>query len=1395
MQNNNKNYHNHNHKRFDVDFRRRLVESLSVQFDSELPVSSCRGIISEAILSNQVIVICGETGSGKSTQLPKICLEVGRGLRGIIGHTQPRRIAARSVAARIADELQVGFGDLVGYKVRFDEKTGQNVLIKLMTDGILLAESQTDRKFYNYDTIIIDEAHERSLNIDFLLGMMKRILPERHDLKLIITSATIDAQRFADHFSDGKINNGKPAPIIEVSGRSYPIEILYENFDEDKFDEIDNYSDDGNNNSGVETFDGKFNLNEFKNVSRETNLAEVSAIISAVDKLAKFGSGDILIFLPTERDIIETKIILERYCGACKNLLGQTEVLPLYSRLPESSQQLIFKKTPRRKIILSTNVAESSLTVPGIRYVIDTGKARISRYSPRTRTQRLPVEPVSQASADQRAGRCGRIGSGICIRLYSERDYLQRPRYTAPEILRTNLAAVILQTKALQLGEIERFPFIDPPQPAAIADGYKTLFEIGAIDAQNNLTSVGLKLSRFPVDPRIGRMILAASDNGVLGEMLIVAAALEIQDPRERPRDQQNKADAEHEKFLDPQSDFIGYLKLWDFYQNVKLKTSAGSLRKSCKQNFLSFNRMREWNDIYQQLQNYVKELGLKIPDRKVDFQEIYEPLHKSILSGELSGIAERSTNAEYNAAGGGNEGGGNNKFLIWPGSGVRKLRTAKSGGRNGQKNNGAETTENNRNENSDSNFDSNSQLTELPSWLVAVERVETERKYLRTAARINRNWIEPLAKHLIKRVYSDAFWDSATGYVYAYERATLFGLVLAARRRVNYGALAPELAGEIFLREALVAGDIDCDLEFIQYNKMLLEEAKGLRAKLRRADLLQSDEAIYEFYKKRIPAALVYDKHSLTKWVKSAKPDNLLMSMEDIFDCEVDAELFPDKIELGGLRAFELAYKFSPGDLDDGVTLIIQREELRQLDSAALGWLVPGMLERKLAALLKTLPKDIRRQIVPIPDTARAIINRLEIGSGDILTQLARETSRVAGRAVGVADFNIELLPQELLMNIRIVDANGEILGEGRNLDLLRRKFGSGEIINAGNNLAQNILVKNNLAQNNFAANNKVSNISKVDNINNVNNVNNVNVNNISGGGIGVIDSGWDRSGLMCWDFGDLPEFVVVARGRASIKMFPMICGDRLCLSDSFDKALSESRIGVVRLFYLLVKRDLRSQIRWLPDVDRMRVYAKSLNEFDFDEEFCMLAAARAIRIDELGVPRSEVMFAGRVKDATARLGDAVREVAKVIVPLLTEFQGARLAIESVINSRTRESCEEARVNLMRLVVGGFLLRTEWGMLREYPKFFKAVQIRCEKLRQGNDVIDRSNMRELGEYWRRYEERLELHLAAGIIDPQLSLFRWMLEEYRVSLFAQQLGTSIKVSPQRLEKQFEKIKK
>ncbi len=1214
-----------------------------------------------------------------------------------------------------------------------------------MTDGIILAESQTDKQFRQYDTIIIDEAHERSLNIDFLLGMMKRILPQRRDLKLIITSATIDAKRFADHFTERNINGGKKVPVIEVSGRTYPIEILYRSLED--FDDEDDVSRETRRGSGE----------DYSNVSRGTD-PEERALLAAVDELAEMGRGDMLIFMPTERDIFETAKLLRHHSIPGDDKARKTEILPLYARLPVAEQQKVFKTSSHRRIVIATNVAESSLTVPGIRYVIDTGTARISRYSARTRTQRLPIEAVSQASADQRAGRCGRIGSGVCIRLFSEQDYRTRDRYTTPEIQRTNLASVILQTKSLKLGDIERFPFIDPPRIAAIQDGYKTLFEIGAIDRKNGLTDIGWKLSRLPVDPRIGRMILAAEQNGCLREMLIIASVLEIQDPRERPLDHQAKADAVHEKFLDDRSDFLGYLKLWDFYQNLKEQTSRSGLRKATLQNFLSFNRMKEWNDIHVQLQEFVRDAKMKVGQRKDD----YDSLHRSILTGMLSGIANRDERSEYTVCGGG-------KFLLWPGSGVAKRRHPRAGGdldntlpkpiAQHKKSN----TEAVQTDSVPSSLgprlrgdDGEKKKEGLPRWIVSGERVETTRKFLRTVAQIDAAWIEPLAEHLINRVYLEPHWNPETGYVHAYEKVSLFGLVLVPKRRINYGPINPKEARNIFIQRALVEEELDTKLDFFEYNQLLVDEARKLGDKLRRPDIVRGELARYDFYQARIPDD-VYDKRSLEKWYQQEKnrecsasqspdhrgvPAKLFMGLADLLTERVDdsvLENFPDSLKTFDGGSAQLEYNFAPGEEHDGLTVVVPMEGLRQLEPSRLGWLVPGLVEQKIAALLKSLPKEIRRQIVPIPETVKELVKKIEFGQGSLEEQIAKEVSRLIGRLVVPKDFNAEQLPPELRMGIKVLDPEGNAVGQSKNLDDLRKEFG------------------------------------------------------VKGTPV-VADPRWSRTELTVWDFGDLPESIEIERNGVRIKAFPMIVGNQLALADSLDKAVRETRRGIVRLFYLQTKRDIRSQVQWLPNADRLKVFSQPLPEFDFQHDVGMLIASRAFQIDELPIPRTQAEFERRSQKGKERLGVAVQEIAKFVGPLFEAFHQARLSIEQNKSQRTDWAWRDAKESLQRLVEPGFPLDVPWSMLKEFPRFFKAIPLRFEKLK-GGETADRQATDELAVFWKKYSERLELHQAAGITDPELDAFRWMIEEYRVSLFAQRLGTALKVSPQRLDKQLEKVRR
>ncbi|HZL89362.1 MAG TPA: ATP-dependent RNA helicase HrpA, partial [Pirellulaceae bacterium] len=993
-------------------------------YDESLPIVGRRQEIVAAIREHQVLIVCGETGSGKSTQLPKLCLEAGRGIQGMIGHTQPRRIAARSIAARVAEELPGGrasspsgkSGSLsyVGYKVRFADQTSPDTLIKVMTDGILLAETQSDRFLDQYDTIIIDEAHERSLNIDFLLGYLHRLLPQRPDLRLIITSATIDAERFARHFEligsrhtpcavsppDG--TRSVPAtclvPIIEVSGRTYPVEVRYRG-------------------AGVSPAEEEYGR-------RDTG--PMDELADAVEEACECGPGDVLVFLPTERDIREAaqKLRGRELHG------GKAEILPLYARLTTAEQNKVFHPHSGRRIVLATNVAESSLTVPGIRFVVDTGTARISRYSPRSKVQRLPIESVSQASCDQRKGRCGRIGPGICIRLYDEEDYLSRERFTAPEIQRTNLAAVILQTLAFDLGPLDEFPLLDPPRPEAIRDGYKTLAEIGAIDGERQLTPMGRKLARLPVDPRIGRMILAAAEEHCLADVLIIAAALETQDPRERPADKQHAADEAQARFLDPDSDFLSYVRLWDFLHHLRETLSRSQFKKALWQSFLSEAKVREWQEVHRQLLEMVGELGMRIGQRRYKpeasarenqrtFDAAYAAIHRSLLSGLLSNIALRGDDREYQGAGG-------NKFLLWPGSGLVHKPEAPA----------RETREQR----------SAPSATMRPPWILAAELVETTRRYARTAARIDPDWIEPLAAHLVTRTYSDPHWSPKNGTVLAKERVSLFGLTIVPERPVRYGPINAAEARKIFIQRALVEQEFDTKAAFFRHNRQLRDELAALAAKSRRRELIVDDYVVYRFFDERLPTE-VYDAATLETWLRSQPPaaeNRLLMLRDDLVGNEadeVDPSHFPLRLAIERMQV-PLTYRFEPGAERDGITATVPRDGLALLAPERLEWLVPGMVEEKLEALIRTLPKSVRQAIGPAPDAAKKAAAAVPFGQQPFLQAAAEAISRVAGQRIGIDQFDLDRLPPHLRFNVRVLDEQGKTLAESRDIRELRARF-----------------------------------------------------------------------------------------------------------------------------------------------------------------------------------------------------------------------------------------------------------------------------------------------------------------------------------------------------------------
>jgi ATP-dependent helicase HrpA len=1249
--------------------RQREAGVPAVRFEEELPILQKRDEIAEAIRSHQVVVVSGETGSGKSTQLPKICLEIGRGVAGMIGHTQPRRIAARSIATRLAHELRCPLGREVGFKIRFTDVTSAQTYVKLMTDGMLLAETQGDRFLNQYDTIILDEAHERSLNVDFLIGYLKRLLAKRRELKLVITSATIDSVRFSRHFRTSR----GPAPVVEVSGRNFPVDIFYRPIEPD---------DDGDDDA-----DGD-----------EPDLER--AVLDAVDELTSIDrGGDVLVFMPTERHIHDTAKALRGRLLKGDRRGRPVEILPLYARLPAKQQQRVFEPHRHRRIVIATNVAESSLTVPGIRYVIDPGTARISRYSPRSKTQRLPIEAISQASADQRAGRCGRIGPGVCIRLYGEGDYDARDRFTPPEILRSNLAAVILQLTALRLGSVDKFPFLDAPRPAAIRDGYRTLVELQALDGKHRLTEIGRRLARMPVDPRIGRMILAADEAGCLAEVLVIASALEVRDPRERPLEKQEAADTCHARFAEGESDFFGHLKLWDFYHHLKAKLSRSQLRKACRQNFLSYNRMREWLDVHRQLLQLADEAGLKPSRRRDD----YEAVHRAVLTGLLSSVAQRTGTYEYTVAGG-------TTAYLWPGSALFEAR---------------------------------------PGWVMAAEVVETTKRYLRNCARIDPRWIEPAAEHLVKRSYSEPHWDRASGSTVAFEKVTLFGLTVVPRRRVAYGPVNPAHARELFIQHALVEGQLDTSAAFLRHNQELLDAMERLQAKLRRNDLVLGEWSRYEFYDERIPDD-VYDAARLNAWLKQAEHEDagvLCMSQGDVIRDPVDEATtreFPDSLRLGQ-DELALEYRYEPGSDEDGVTLHVPVDAAGRLEAGDLDWLVPGLLEPKIVALIKSLPKPVRRKLVPAADTAREVLPEIRFGQGCLLERVAAVLSRIAGERITARSFQQDKLPDELRMNVRVEGTGGQTLAQGRDLRAVHRELGA----------------------------------------------------TISARFDQLDDPQWTRDGLVAWDFDELPEAVEISRGGVVLKGFPALLdrGESVSrrLVESPERAREENRNGLRRLCFLAARRDLQRQVQWLPGLEKMSLYAASIPGFAVERQLAELIADRAFVADQ-PVPRTKAAFEKALAEGRKRIVPAVQDVTKLAGPLFEEHHGARLAVQQATAAIFQYAVADAEAQLDALVGPHFLTATPWTWLRHFPRYFRAVRLRFDKLRGGSLARDQRSCEEITARLEACRERAEEHRQAGLHDPELVGYRWMVEEYRVSLFAQELGTSVPVSAKRLERQWAKIR-
>ncbi|MEX2173211.1 MAG: ATP-dependent RNA helicase HrpA [Pirellulaceae bacterium] len=1250
-------------------------------YDESLPVVVRREEIAAAIRGHQVVVVSGETGSGKSTQLPKICLEIGRGVAGLIGHTQPRRIAARSIATRLGEELGTSVGQKVGFKIRFTDATSPQTLIKVMTDGVLLAESQHDRYFDQYDTLIIDEAHERSLNIDFLLGYLKRLLPQRPDLRLIITSATIDAQRFAEHF----VGAGEPTPVIEVTGRTYPVEVLYRPL--------------------------------FDLAREDDDIDPIRGVADAVEEICRLGGGDVLVFLPTERDILEAAHKLRG-----RNLPGgKPDILPLYARLSTAEQNRVFAPHSGRRIVLATNVAESSLTVPGIRYVVDTGTARVSRYSARSKVQRLPIEAVSQASADQRKGRCGRLGPGVCIRLFSEEDFQGRDRFTSPEIQRTNLAAVILQLLAHGLGTIDEFPFLDPPRPEAIRDGYRDLFELGAIDGERRLTPIGRQLARLPVDPRIGRMIVEADREGCLADVLIVAAALEVQDPRDRPVDRQQEADAAHARWADPASDFIAWLRLWDFVQQLKQQTSRGAFRKACRQHFLSEVRLREWHDVHRQLLDMAQQSGLKggrrrwlagtkpgpgspgaslLPANEHDL-DAYAAIHRALLAGLLSSVAQRGDTAEYTAAGGG-------KFLLWPGSGVFGIK---------------------------------------PKWVVAAELVETTRRYIRTIGKIDPDWIEPLASHLVARSYSEPHWDRKAGGAMAYEKVSLWGLTIVARRRVRYTAIDPAASRELLIQHGLVEGDLDTRAEFFRHNRELLSNLDKLASKTRQRGLIVEPHVLYRFFDARLPAD-VCDAPLLDKWLRAAGKENsrrLCLTEKDLLDgqaTEDSAAAFPDQLQIDKLK-LPLDYRFEPGAEQDGITLTVPAAGLAQLREDRLEWLIPGLLAEKIEAVVRSLPKTIRRTLGPAPDVARKVAEQLQFATGAFLPSVADALGRLAGQRISPETFALERLPPHLRINVRVIDEQGKTLREGRDLQELREQLGEQQVAE-----------------------------------------------------IAPAGTPWHQDQILKWDFGPLPPSIDLHRGGLVLTRYPALVdagqSAALRLCETAAEAERQTRAGALRLFVLAEIRELKAQVKWLPQIEKIRLFAAPLCKTrSVDDELIDLLAARAFYPAEQ-VPRDAEAFEAQRLVGRKRTVPCVQELTGLALPLFETYHQVRLALDQAHPAAWQPAVEDLREQLAALLPAGFLTATPWPWLEQFPRYLKGMALRIKKLPSGA-ARDRQNQQQVARFWQEYRELSLAHQQRGTSDPELATFRWMIEELRVSLFAQELGTKTPISGPRLEKQLARV--
>jgi len=1292
-----------------------------ITFPDALPVSARREEIARALAEHQVIIVCGETGSGKTTQLPKIALELGRGLgaggTGLIGHTQPRRIAASSVAKRIADELKSPLGEVVGYKVRFQDRLQPGASVKLMTDGILLAETQTDPLLKAYDTLIIDEAHERSLNIDFLLGYLRQILPRRPDLKIVVTSATIDADRFAQHFAS---RNG-PAPVLMVSGRTFPVEQRFKAFEETR----------------------DFDLND--------------AIADAVDELWRgAGSGDILVFLPGEREIREAADHLRKHLSH-QPLHRNADILPLFARLSQQEQDRVFETGGGRRIVLATNVAETSLTVPGIRYVIDSGQARVKRYSYRNKVEQLQVEPISQAAANQRAGRCGRVANGICIRLYDEKDFLGRPRFTDPEILRSSLAGVILRMKSLGLGLVEDFPFLEPPPRKAIADGYALLGELGAVDDANELTPIGRELAKLPLDPRVGRMILEARNREALQEVLIIASALSVQDVRDRPLEAQQAADEKHRKFDDERSEFMGYLKLWKWIEEGRgnhghadaakagqrldsHKLSNRQQEQRLRESFVSPRRVREWRDIHSQLHTVVAEHGWRLNGSAAT----YEQIHLSMLAGLLGNIGLKADDDDWYL------GARGIKFWRHPGA-----HLSKKPGR----------------------------------WLVAAELVDTTRLFGRGLAAIEPQWIPGIAGHLLKTQLLEPHWEKKAAEVIALERATLYGIVVYSNRRVNFGNVDARAAREIFIREALVNGEWETRLPFLAHNQKMVRQVEELEHKSRRQDVLVDDTLIHAWYDELLPQDVVSGA-TFERWYRQASRENpklLHLSRDELMRHEaagITTAAFPKTIRLGGIDC-AASYLHQPGDAKDGVTVTVPIYALNQVSEERCDWLVPGMLEAKVLALVKSLHQKPRARLVPLPEFVAEFAELHDFAQGNLVDTLLKAVRERSQIAVQRNDFKLELLAPHLFMNLRVVDEHGRQLGMGRHLATLKAELG-GQARSAFQALAALKVAaaapspqpsptegrggQTSVAQGKVGAAPGAS----------------------AGGALPPASVGEGRGeGYTAWTFGELPELMEIRKAGQTLVGFPALIdrGSHVEI-EVFDEPASaalQHRQGLRRLVALQLKEPLKYLEKNIPDLQKMAVAFMALGSVDeLRAQIIEVALDRAFLAEPL--PTDAMAFQRRIDEGRTRLNLIAQEVARQAGAILVEYAAAQRKLKD--SRAPKDVADDITAQLQRLVPKRFVATTAWAQLAHLPRYLKAIVARLDKLR-ADPARDAQRLAELRPLEQRYTRRLAELKGTG--DARLSEYRWLLEELRVSLFAQELRTPQPVSVKRLDKVWEQL--